>query len=302
MKYKCIFFFSIAFVMFHGGLCANEVRILRDTNLTVFFEPSLDLFAEEITRIYSGIKRDLGIIFGWNLNLRPSVLLIKERKTFQGLAESPLTVAFAVPEKKLIVVDCSRMNVDPFTMENTLKHELCHLLLHSHIDSSILPRWLDEGVCQWVSDGVGDIMMDQKRSVLNRAAFRGAYIPFSSLESAFPVDKQPLMLAYEQSKSFVNYIIGRFGKEGMLKVLAHMKKGENIHAAFLNALSVPVLDLEREWHSSLKKKVTWFAVLSYHLYDILFGLMAVTALYAFVRIMIKKRAYLKGEDGDDVVY
>jgi hypothetical protein len=284
--------------IFTTYLFAAEIHVLQKKHVAVFFEPSLEPAAREVADMYPAVKAQLESILGWDLDLRPTVLLIKDTEKFQKMAESPLTVAFAVPARNLVVIDCSRMNIHPFTLETTLKHEICHLLLHHHIKGTVLPRWLDEGVCQCLSDGIGDIIMDQKRSLLNRASLSRRFIPLKALESRFPHKADSLILAYEESKSFVAHITSEFGREGILKVLDHMKKGQDTETAILNALSIPFHVLEKEWHDSLKKKITWLAHLSYHLYDILFALMGLLTILAFIRLILKKRAY-RDEERDD---
>ena len=299
LQKKCFLAIVISVVILERILFAAEVQVLREEECTILFEPSLDAAVRDVADVYPEIKRNLERVFRWKLDLKPSVLLIKHRERFHGLAKNPLIVAYAVPEKDLIVIDYSKMNIHPFNIEITLKHELCHLLIHHHIKGHILPRWLDEGICQWASDGIGDIIMDQKRSLLNKATFRGRFIRLGSLKKGFPDEKETLLLAYEESKSFVTYIIGRFGKEGILEVLESMKKGENVDAAVLKAFSVPLGKLEKEWHHSLKQQLTWFTYFSYHLYEILFALMALVAIYAFIRIMVRKRSYMEEEAGGD---
>jgi hypothetical protein len=110
-----------------------------------------------------------------------------------------------------------------------------------------------------------------------------------------------MLLAYEESKSFVTHIVSRFGKEGVLSVLEHMKKGESVDTAILSALSTPLDTLEEQWHNSLRKKMTWFTHLSYYLYEILFALMALISIYAFIKITVRKRAYM-AEDTEDSLY
>ena len=301
MKSKHIFFLATSFIIFTKCLYAAELHDLQKPEITVLFEAQLDSAAKEVADIFPEIKASVEGIFGWGLNQIPSVMLIKDRKRFQKMTGNTLTVAFAVPERNLIVIDYTRMNIHPFTLENMLKHEFCHLLLHHHIRRHLLPRWLDEGVCQWVSDGIGDIIMDQKRSLLNKAAFRGKFVPLGSLRKGFPPDKRSMLLAYEESKSFVTHIVSRFGKEGVLSVLEHMKKGESVDTAILSALSTPLDTLEEQWHNSLRKKMTWFTHLSYYLYEILFALMALISIYAFIKIMVRKRAYM-AEDTEDSLY
>ena len=140
--------------------------------------------------------------------------------------------------------------------------------------------------------------MDQKRSLLNRAALRGRFIPLESLQKGFPRNDEGMILAYEESKSFVGRITSKYGKEGILRVLDGMKNGEAADIALLKALSVPLRTLEKEWHESLRRKMTWFTYLSYHLYDILFALMALIVMVAFVKIILRKRAYMKEEVED----
>lgn len=299
LQKKCFLAIVISVVILERILFAADVQVLREKEYTILFEPFLDAAVREVADVYPVIKSDLERVFGWKLDLRPSVLLIRHRERFHGLAKNPLTVAYAVPEKDLIVIDYSKMNIHPFNLEITLKHELCHLLIHHHIKGHILPRWLDEGICQWASDGIGDIIMDQKRSLLNKAAFRGRFIRLSSLKEGFPDEKETLLLAYEESKSFIAYLIGRFGREGILQVLAFMKKGENVDTALLSTFSIPLGKLEKQWHHSLRQQVTWFTYFSYHLYEILFALMALTAIYAFIRIVLRKRSYMEEAEGDD---
>ncbi|MBC8418728.1 MAG: peptidase MA family metallohydrolase [Pseudomonadota bacterium] len=290
-----LLFLAASLLFSWRSLGAGEVYLLKEAGIRVLFEPPLEPAAKQLTNIYPGVKAELERIFGWDLNLTPSILLIKESKEFQQMIKNPLTVAFALPEKDLIVIDYSKMNIHPFTLRNIFKHELCHLLLHQHIRSVPLPRWLDEGVAQWVSDGIGDIILDQKRSRLNKVALRGRFISLDSLARGFPRREEDLILAYEESKSFVDYIIGKFGREGVLKVLEGMKQGESVHAAVLRACSVSFEDLEKGWQSSLRRKMTWFTYLSYNLYEILFSLAALITVYGSIRIMLKKRRRMKEE-------
>jgi hypothetical protein len=298
MKKRPCIVVIVLFVIFTPNLFAAEIHCLKNNKVEVFFEPSLETAAKEMAAIYPEVKTRLENSLGWDLNLTPSLLLLKDTENFQRIAESPLTIAFAVPAKNLIVIDYSRTNIDPFTLENTLKHELCHLLLHHHIRIPVLPRWLDEGVCQWLSDGVGDILMDQKRSFLNKAALSRRFIPLKALERSFPQEEDSLILAYEESKSFVTHIASEFGREDVLKILNLMKKGQDADAAILKALCISSQVLEREWQDSLRTRIKWFAHFSYHLYDFLFALMGLITLLAFIRLIIKKRA-LKNEDDDE---
>jgi hypothetical protein len=141
-----IFLLATCLILFATCLYAGDFHIIEEKHVKVFFDPSLGSAAQDVADMFPHLKANLEREFGWDLNLIPSVLLMKDRKLFQRMAESPLTVAFAVPARNLIVIDYTRMLVRPFSLEITLKHELCHLLLHHHIRGHDFPRWLDEGV------------------------------------------------------------------------------------------------------------------------------------------------------------
>ena len=299
--FPMIFALITFYTIFVSYACSQDFQALENKNVRILFEPSLDRAAKELAEVYPEVRAALETTFGWRLNPRPTVLLIGDGKRFYHLGLNPLIVAFAVPKSHTIVMNYTKMSRRPFALENTLKHEMCHLLLHQHIPEDRLPKWLDEGVCQWASDGIGDIMMDQKRSLLHRAVVRGTFIPLDALKSGFPANNDDLLLAYEESKSFVAHIISRYHKDGILRLLSQLKKSETLERASLKALAITLDDLEQEWHDALRQKATWFTLLSTYLYEILFGFMALVSIFAFIKIMLKKRAYMADDPQDPLL-
>jgi len=279
---------------------AAERCSLREKEVIVLFEESLRMAAEEVATVYPLIKKELEKRLTWSVSFIPTVLLIRESDTFQRMAGSHIIVAFAVPERNLVVIDYSKMRTDPFTIETTLKHELCHLLLHHHIKEENLPKWLDEGICQWVSDGIAEIIMSQKRSLLDEAILSGRYISFRTLRDRFPRDKRRLILAYEQSKSLVEYMMGSYGWEATLVVLSDLREGADVDLAIMQGFSISMDELEARWHHDLKRRITWPTYLISHLYEILFFLAALAMTYGFIRRWLKKRAYRDEEDEQDL--
>ncbi len=290
--------FLVLAVLYCVPAHAQDLQFLERKALIVFFDPRLRSAAEETVMIYPEIRSALEKDFGWGLNIRPSVFLMADTKQFHQMAPHPMTVAFAVPAKHWVVMDYSKISSHPFSLETTLKHEMCHLLLDEHIKEPLLPRWLNEGVCQWASDWIGDITWSQKQSVLNKAAIKGTFIPLSLLRHQFPADPEALQLAYEQSKGFVAYMLGEFGRAGLLKILAFMKQGESVESAVQLACSKSLESLEQDWHRSLREDSPWLIHVSVYLYEIVFGLTALISIYGFIRLIMKKRSY-RDEDSDE---
>ena len=82
--------------------------------------------------------------------------------------------------------------------------------------------------------------------------------------------------------------------------LNQMRNGETVEMAMQKAFSTPFDLLEKKWHRSLRKKMTWFTLLSYNLYEILFTLMAIITVFAFIRFYFKKRNYQDDDDDLDI--
>jgi len=290
--------FWIIFVIIVKPLYAEEMSVLQKNRVVILFEESLAAGAEEVAELYPVIQKDLEKTLGWTVDFVPTAVLIKETKTFQRITQSPLIVAFAIPGRNLMVIDYSKMTVDPFSTEAILKHELCHLLLHDHLRETKIPRWLDEGIAQWVSGGMADIIMGPKRSLLTEATLTNRLLSMRSLTEDFPGQRDALFLAYEESKSLVAYIIKRYGIDGMLEVLAHLREGSEWEEAILKGLSVSFGELESAWQHDLRKRLTWLSYLINNLYEILFFLAALITIVGFARRWLRKRRYYREEEDD----
>ncbi len=297
---RAFFSLSLLFIILSQPASAGPTRIIQTGEVVILAEDPLVSAAEEVVEIYGGLKAELEGTLGWRVDFRPTVLLIIHRKKFVEMAGTSLIVAFAVPDRKLVVIDYSQVTRHPFSLRSILKHELCHLLLHRHVEDANLPKWLDEGVSQWVSEGVAEIIMGKKQVKLRDAILSGNYIPLEALEKGFPRDEKSLVLAYEESKSLIEFIDSEFGREGILRILERLKEGDEVNVAIQKALSIGLVELEGRWHHHLRKRTTWFTYISTNLYGILFFLAALITIWGFVRAIIRKRKYEDERDDQPV--
>ena len=278
------------------SLFAAPPSVLDTPDLVVVYDEGLKPAAQRVLSVYPSIKQSLESMFQWPVNFRPSVVLINNQKKFRQLAGHELVVAYALPQKNVMVIDYSKMNTSPFTLQTTVKHELCHLLLHHHIKADNLPRWLDEGVCQWASDGLADILMESKRTRLPEAVLSGNNYDLVNLAQRFPHDKNGLILAYEQSKSVVEYMSRQYGPQSIYDLLDLLRQGVDIESAVESRFAVSFETFEEQWRNHLKASINWFTYLSIHLYEILFVSAALLTILGFIRILLRKRAYEKGNE------
>ena len=293
-------FLSILFLLLMVSLVfAAEQAVLDTKELVVAYDAGLEGTARQALEAYSGIKRELETSFQWRLDFRPTLVLLNDKKRFRQMAGHELVVAYALPKKKVVVIDYSKMNTSPFTLQTTFKHELCHLLLHHYIRDDNLPRWLDEGICQWASDGLADIVMDTKRDLLPAAVLSGTDFELEKLQHQFPRGKNALILAYEQSKSVVEYLNREYGSQGILDFLRLLQQGYDLKSAFELRFATSFDAFEYQWRAHLKKNINWFTYLSIHLYEILFVSAALLTIFGFIRKIIRQRNYSALEDDEE---
>jgi hypothetical protein len=275
----------------------DEIHSVQSKDMTVLYEGPMTSAAREVARVYPSVKSDLAETVGWRIDFSPEIVLVKDRENFRKTTGSDLVVAFAVPARNLIVLDMSRVYAKPFTLETTLKHELCHLLLHRNIEGENLPRWLDEGFCQWASGGIAELA-DYSNDDLSRAVVSDGLMNMGELES-FPSDGRSLKLAYEESKSFIEYIVGEYGRPGILHMLEYLKEGNSANVSVRKSFSISMPQLEGNWRVYLRRRHTWFYYLSSNIYTIIFSIAAIVTIYGFFRLLQKKRAYVDEDEEDE---
>ena len=281
---------------------ARQIHTLRTPDVSVSYDAALAIPARDVAAAFPAIRARLEVTFDLKMKRAPEILLVRERQDFLKMTQNPLTVAFASPARNLIVIDQSKMRVHPFTMHSTLEHEMCHILLHQQIDSKRLPLWLDEGLCQWVSNGIDEIILNQKISALHGAALSRRMLPIVHLQHRFPGDREGRLLAYEASKRFTIFIMNEYGQPGLLDLLKHLAEGEDIQTAVVKVFSTSLDSIEQQWREVLDRKSTWFTFFGHYLYEILFALMALMTIYGFIRSRIKKRNYRDEDDEEDLLY
>lgn len=250
--------------------------------------------AEALARAYPALLAELYRSIGWEYDRVPDIVLADTRERFEAWAGTEYFSAFAVPDRELIVLDPGRM-ADFAALEATLKHELCHLLLHRHIDRERLPRWLDEGVAQWTSDGLSELLIRQDAISLPSLLSAGRLFDLSALAERFPHSRSGLALAYAQSRSVVDFIVRDFGREGLLDLLEALKAGREPEDAARAALGLSLTELEARWRESLGKTSAWLLFLAANLYEFTFVAGALATVFGFVRLRLRQRRYAEWE-------
>jgi hypothetical protein len=266
--------------------------------ITVRYEVPLKDAAKRLASAYGSNRTDLETKLGWRLQTAPVVVLVHDHGLFQEMAGNNLVTAFAIPERNLIVIDYSRTGRVPFDLEDTFKHELSHILLHQKIDASSLPKWLDEGVAQWSSGGMADIMRTGEKDLLQQAVLSHRMIELKDITATFPSSPNSLNLAYEESKSFTEFIVKHYSEENLRLILHGLANQKTIDQAAYEVLGVRLDTLEQIWKKGLSRESSWISYVADHMSWVLFFLAALITVAGFCVVKRRMKNYRDEEDGE----
>ncbi len=295
MTKKVLLFFLISSFCVPGSGAADMLQY-EAQGVVVRYPSALHGAAVRLARAYPGIKSDLESKLGWKVDFVPLVVLIRRNSEFRGRVRNDLVTAFAVPGQDLIVIDYSKMEKTPFDIDATLEHELCHLLLHRSVQSP--PKWLDEGIAQWASGGIADIINPGEKNILKQSSLSGRLIPLQDLSVSFPDEPRGFLLAYEESKSFVEYIAHEYGTGKLRDVLLGLREGETPDKALSTALGLNLDTLQDAWRRNLRRKYSWPSYLADNLFWILFFAAALVTLIGYIQAKKRMKNYRDEDDKD----
>lgn len=187
-------------------------------------------------------------------------------------------IAYADEGRILLRVDQTHL----FTLEETFRHELSHLLLLTGVPRRAFPRWFSEGVAILQS---GQPLMDRLRPALD-AATTGRLIPVDLLGDSFPGEGPALHLAYAQSGLFVRWLIGHHGEDALRALVADVRAGRRFDAGFEARMGASVGERFGAWRAVLEKSASWWRVLADDM--LLWGL--VTLLFIVAGFTARRRS------------
>lgn len=130
-----------------------------------------------------------------------------------------------------------------------IPHELTHLVFDTAVDNPYHypPRWLNEGVAVYQSEGYAAI----DRSLVEDAARRDLLVPLRGLTGQFPTTRDEFFLAYAESISAVDFMVATYGRDALIDLIRSYAEGRTDDEAFTSALGVDVAAFDAAWRESL---------------------------------------------------
>ncbi len=134
-------------------------------------------------------------------------------------------------------------------VDRVVPHEISHQVLAQAVANPFAtpPLWLDEGLALSAQLRGTEDMQAQVQT----AADEGRLDTVRSLNSEFPLERAGFVFGYAESYSIVQFILDRWGWDGMTKLLDGYRDQLSHDAAAQRALGVDLDGLDRLWKESL---------------------------------------------------
>lgn len=201
-------------------------------------EEGLDLLAEDI-----GARPERSV----------EVYIYDSTEALQGslVYPDPWTGGEAFSEYGIVALGVGTSSREVAWGEGAMAHEMAHLVVHQVTMNGYgisLPTWLDEGLAMYAEGPLASSFA----SALSSAVKSGNLDSVQSLSSSFPADTAGAYLAYAESYSVVDYLLGRKGGEAnMLAFLAAFKSGSGQEEALREVYGLSPASLDSQWKSRL---------------------------------------------------
>ena len=129
-----------------------------------------------------------------------------------------------------------------------IPHEFVHLVFDTASANPYHypPRWLNEGVAVYQSEGYGST----DRAAVEAAAKSGTLIPLDGLTGQFP-NGDDFFLAYSESVSAVDYMIRTHGRDALVTLIRSYADGRTDDEAFKAALELDMTEFGTAWMNAL---------------------------------------------------
>ena len=133
-----------------------------------------------------------------------------------------------------------------------ISHEFAHALIHQ-LTSGNIPVWLNEGLAQYVEPD-NKISANEKERI--KTALNGNSLPtFSSLSKPFVEinDAETVRLYYALSKTFVYFIVSRYGEYSLRRLLDSLGTNKNLDDALFEVFYLKLPEMEINWKFYLEE-------------------------------------------------
>ncbi len=228
-----------------------EWDLVQGDIVDVYFHGPVSRRAKNVLEACDKSVNDISNLLGVDSNKRISLVMYNNYsemfdvvvKKSQTQAGSLITEGQAFSTENIVIVDGGARSA-----LGVATHEITHIIVSRATKDSYVgvPLWLNEGLAEY-----GNIEQDSGYDrYLEWAVDTNRLFPFSSL-NRFPGNPNLTLVAYGQSKSFIEFLVKEYPEENMKNLMKEISGRKSIDDSFISSYGKNLNDLESEWKSTL---------------------------------------------------
>ena len=228
-----------------------EWDLVQGDIVDVYFHGPVSRRAKNVLEACDKSVNDISNLLGVDTNKRISLVMYNNYsemfdvvvKKSQTQAGSLITEGQAFSTENIVIVDGGARSA-----LGVATHEITHIIVSRATKDSYVgvPLWLNEGLAEY-----GNIEQDSGYDrYLEWAVDTNRLFPFSSL-NRFPGNPNLTLVAYGQSKSFIEFLVKEYPEENMKNLMKEISGRKSIDDSFISSYGKNLNQLESEWKSTL---------------------------------------------------
>ncbi|MFA6636340.1 MAG: tetratricopeptide repeat protein [Candidatus Omnitrophota bacterium] len=158
-----------------------------------------------------------------------------------------------------IRLPADRFRYDQKDVRKIIYHEYAHVVVRE-LTAGNCPVWLNEGIA-----GLAESLIEPKdKAKIRRYVERFGIVPLRSIPEGFAdIKRREIMtLLYIESYLLVEFMVRKFGYEGLRRVLRELRAGNSAWAAISGVSEQSMADFEQEWARFLAAEYGWEGAIS----------------------------------------
>ena len=281
----------ISLLLLFTGICAPLGAVEIDSlsypwGMIKFHPREEELARSSAEKIQTSIQRT-GEMLRLELQYPFEVVIARSDDAFLKYAGRLPEWAGAVANyntNRIVLKSPSLGQTDIWGYDETLKHEVAHMVIGQNLDPARLPRWLNEGLAM-AAAGQHSF---RDTYTLAMAVVRDDLIPLNELEQMLRFHRQKASLAYIEAYSAVQYLQKELPAGTLPEVFSVMRESEISFSQALKRVSgISDYYLEYHWRKDLKSQYRWIMILSSD--TVIWILFPVLALLAYLAVKWRNR-------------
>lgn len=289
---RCRLFYIVLLGCLLGLPMISSAALRLTDGLKITYDPPDARFVDRTVSVIRAVRPQLQANLGLATADTIHIHIAATQDEFQTYTPGAIPdwgAGYAVPSRRLIVLKSPRISGSFDNAYEVTVHELAHVMLHSALRGVDIPRWLDEGFAMYAAREWGF----RDRAELFIAVITDNLIPLGAIGAVNTFSERKAQLAYQESALAVQYILRRYGRDGLHALLDRLRVTGSINQACNDAFGISAARFEQDWLDWLTYTYGW-RMLPLEGFSLAIGpLFVILCILSYIQMRRRRRSVLR---------